>query len=48
MRSIQELQKKLDGEDVTTIDEDSSENDKNNDDDIEVMSVDGEILDDSK
>lgn len=48
MRSIQELQKKLDGEDVTTIDEDPSESDKNNDDDIEVISVDGEILDDSK
>lgn len=48
MRSIQELQKKLDGEDVTAIDEDTSDNDKINDDDIEVMSVDGEILDDSK
>lgn len=48
MRSIQELQKKLDGEDITTMDEDLSENDKNIDDDIEVMSVDGEILDDSK
>lgn len=48
MRSIQELQKKLDGEDVTEIDEDNSENSKNNDDDIELMSVDGEILDDSK
>lgn len=48
MRSIQQLQKKLDGEDVTN--EDTNENDKNNgdDDDIEVMSVDGEILDDSK
>lgn len=44
MRSIQELQKKLDGEDVTEIDD----NNKSNDDDIEIMSVDGEILDDSK
>lgn len=49
MRSIQELQKKLDSEDVIAIDEDSGENSKNlDDDDIEVMSVDGEILDDSK
>lgn len=47
MRSIQELKNKLDGEDVTAIDEETSDNDKNNDD-IEVMSVDGEILDDSK
>lgn len=47
MRSIQELQKKLDGEDITDIDEEPSDNDKNNDD-IEVMSIDGEILDDSK
>lgn len=47
MRSIQELQKKLDGEDVISLDEDISENSRI-DDDIEVMSVDGEILDDSK
>lgn len=40
MRSIQELKSKLDGEDVTAIDEETSDNDK--------MSVDGEILDDSK
>ncbi|XP_031626809.1 THO complex subunit 7 homolog [Contarinia nasturtii] len=44
MRSIQELQKKLDGEDVTEIDEESGDSK----DDIEMMSVDGEILDDSK
>lgn len=49
MRSIQELQKKLDSEDVIAIDEDSGESSKNlDDDDIEVMSVDGEILDESK
>lgn len=48
MRSIQELQRRLDGEDVIAIDDDLSDNMKNNDDDIEIMSVDGEILDDSK
>lgn len=53
MRSIQELQKKLDGEDVTCEDEhgeDEQNNSENSkiDDDIEEMSVDGEILDDSK
>lgn len=48
MRSIQELQKKLEAEDAISIDEDNSESSKINDDDIEVMSVDGEILDDSK
>lgn len=47
MRSIHELQKRLDNEDVI-LDEDASENGKHNDDDIEVMSIDGEILDDSK
>lgn len=46
MRSIQELQKKLDGED--TIADEYGESSKNIDDDIEVMSIDGEILDDSK
>lgn len=45
MRSIQELHKQLDGEDITLIVEDNSEH---NSDDVEVMSVDGEILDDSK
>lgn len=46
MRSIQELRRKLDGEDVTLTDEDNSENAIS--DDVEMMSVDGEILDDSK
>lgn len=45
MRSIQELHRKLDGEDVTLTDEDSEHAIS---DDVEVMSVDGEILDDSK
>lgn len=51
MRSIQELQKKLDGDDVTgTDDEQNNMMDSTAviDDDIEEMSVDGEFLDDSK
>lgn len=48
MRSIQELQKKLDGEDADAMDEEQNENVEGNDDDVEIMSVDGEILDDSK
>lgn len=44
MRSIQELQRKLDGEDAASMDDDEIKID----DDIEEMSVDGEILDNSK
>lgn len=51
MRSIQELQRKLDGDDVTGIDDEQNngmENGSKIDDDIEEMSIDGEFLDDSK
>lgn len=44
MRSIQELQKKLDNEDDAGADDEQNKID----DDIEEMSIDGEILDDSK